>query len=276
MTSARKHVDREGKPVVRFQVLISGSGAASIEDLHRLPQPIMLRFMRVCLSWFWIFAVFCVTVAQPARGEPFVAPVMTKLPAGPPPFEYIDVGAQIPNYVPSEKWGQQGEPLHKMQKPLSPQESMRRMVVPEGFHVELFAAEPDIVGKPICMAWDERGRLWVCETADYPNELQPRNQGRDRIRICEDTDGDGRADKFTVFAEHLSIPTSLAFSRGGVIVHNGTETLFLKDTDADDRADERRVLLGSWTLGDTHGGPSNMQYGLDSWIWGMQGYNKSA
>ena len=149
------------------------------------------------------------------------------------------------------------------------------MIVPKGFHVEVFAAEPDIAGKPICMNWDERGRLWLCETVDYPNELQRGNEGRDRIRICEDMDGDGRAEKFTVFADHLSIPTSLTFARGGVIVHNGTDTLFLKDTNGDDKADERRVLLSKWTLGDTHGGPSNMQYGLDNWIWGMQGYNKS-
>ena len=201
---------------------------------------------------------------------------MTKLPPGPPPFEYVDVGAKIPNYVPSEKWGVQGEPLRTMQKPLAPQESMNRMVVPEGFHVELFAAEPQLNGKPLCLTWDERGRLWIGESVDYPNELKPQNKGRDRLRICEDTDGDGRADKFTVFAENLSIPTSIAFARGGVIVHNGTETLFLKDTNGDDRADERRVLLTKWALGDTHGGPSNMQYGLDNWIWGMQGYNKSA
>ena len=218
---------------------------------------------------------------DPAEAGPFlaeaafVAPKMTKLPAGPPPFEYVDVGAKIPNYIPSDQWGQQGAPLHTMQKPLAPEDSMRRMVVPEGFHVELFAAEPDLGGKPICMTWDTRGRLWVCETVDYPNELQPRNHGRDRIRICEDTNGDGRADKFTVFSEHLNIPTSIAFARGGVIVHNGTETLLLKDTNGDDQADERHVLLASWALGDTHGGPSNMQYGLDNWIWGMQGYNKS-
>src|SRR5207237_6604098 len=134
-------------------------------------------------------------------------------------------------------WGQQGQPMRLMQKPLSPQESIRRMIVPEGFRVELFAAEPDLQGKPICMNWDERGRLWVCETVDYPNELQPSGRGRDCIRICEDTDGDGRADKFTVFADDLSIPTSLAFARGGVLVHSDTETLFLKDTNGDDKAD---------------------------------------
>jgi uncharacterized protein len=111
---------------------------------------------------------------------------------------------------------------------LSPEESMRRYVVPEGFELQLFASEPDI-GKPICMNWDERGRLWICETVDYPNELQPEGQGRDRIRILEDTTGDGRADKSTVFAENLSIPTSLTFARGGVIVHQAPHTLFLRD-----------------------------------------------
>jgi putative membrane-bound dehydrogenase-like protein len=117
--------------------------------------------------------------------------------------------------------------------------------------------------------------LWVCETVDYPNELQPSGSGRDRIRICEDTNADGRADKFTVFAENLSIPTALTFHRGGVIVQNGRETVFLADTNDDDKADVREVLIRGWALGDTHGGVSNFQYGLDNWIWAMQGYNNS-
>ncbi|QDT73643.1 Cytochrome c [Lacipirellula limnantheis] len=208
-------------------------------------------------------------------GVKFPVPQMTSLPAGPPPFDYVEVGAKIPNYVASETWGTQGAPLTTMQKPLASEQSLTRMVVPVGFHVELFAAEPDLGGKPLCMTWDERGRLWLGESIDYPNELQPPGQGRDRIRICEDTDGDGRADKFIVFAEGLSIPTSISLTRGGAIVHTGTETLFLRDVDGDDRADERRTLLAGWTIGDTHGGASNMQYGLDNWIWGMQGYNKS-
>jgi putative membrane-bound dehydrogenase-like protein len=214
---------------------------------------------------------------QPAAANDtsFVPPKMTPLPPGPPPFEYVDVGAEIPNYRPGQFRSGQDEPLRMMQKPLPPAESMKRITVPEGFHVELFAAEPEIGGKPICMAWDERGRLWIAETVDYPNELKKPAEGRDRIRICEDTDGDGRADKFTVFAEQLSIPTSIAFSRGGVLVHSATETLFFKDTNGDDRADERSVFLKTWALPDTHGGPSNMQYGLDNWIWGMQGYNTS-
>lgn len=221
----------------------------------------------------------CKQDLQPARSfvtpDAFPVPEMTSLPPGEAPFTYVDVGAEIPNYRPSEQWGVQGEPMTKMQEPLPPAEAIKRTVVPKGFRIELFVSEPELGGKPIAMTWDERGRLWVAETYDYPNELQPNNKGRDRIRICEDTDGDGRADKFTVFAEELSIPTSIIFASGSVLVQNGTETLRLKDTNGDDVADEREVLITGWALGDTHGGVSNFQYGLDNWIWGMQGYNNS-
>ena len=216
------------------------------------------------------------SVASYTRDPAFPVPKMTEQRTDVQPFEYVDVGGKIPNYTPGEKWGTQGEPISRMQKPLPAEESLKHFVVPEGFRVELFASEPDIGGKPICMAWDERGRLWIAETYDYPNELQPPGKGRDRIRILEDTSGDGRADKFTVFADRLSIPTSIAFYRGGVIVQDGMQTKYLKDTDGDDVADERSTLLSGWAMNDTHGGVGNFQYGLDNWIWGMQGYNDSS
>ncbi|QDU40064.1 Trehalose utilization [Maioricimonas rarisocia] len=206
----------------------------------------------------------------------FDVPEMTSLPPADGVFKHIDVGAKIPNYIPSNQWGTQGDPLTKMQLPLSPEVSRTRYSTPVGFELRLFASEPELAGKPIAMNWDARGRLWVCETVDYPNELADENHGRDRIRICEDTDGDGRADRFTVFAEDLSIPTAVLPCRGGAIVQNGTETLFLKDTDGDDKADLRTVLISNWNLRDTHGGVSNFHYGLDNWIWAMQGYNNSA
>ena len=184
------------------------------------------------------------------------------------PFEYVD--ANIPFYNPPGNKGVKD--WNKMQLPVEPAESMKHLQVAPGFEVRLFASEPEI-GKPIAMAWDARGRLWILETVDYPNEMQPEGRGRDRIRICEDTDGDGRADKFTVFADTLSIPTSLAFANGGVIVQQAPHTLFLKDTDGDDKADERRVLFSGWGTGDTHAGPSNIHWGFDNWIWGMVGYS---
>lgn len=206
---------------------------------------------------------------------PFPVPTMTAPRTDVDPFEYIDVGAKIPNYTPGNQWGAQGENLSLMQLPLSPQESMKHYVVPEGFHLELFASEPQIGGKPIAMNWDERGRLWIAETIDYPNELQPIGRGRDRIRICEDTDRDGIADRFVVFAEGLSIPTTLVFAHGSVIVQDATRTIRLTDTDGDDVADQQETIFTGWAVGDTHGGVSNFQYGLDNWIWGMQGYNAS-
>ena len=123
----------------------------------------------------------------------------------------------IPNY---EK---RPEPL-AYQLPLSPEESMKHTQVPVGFKLELFASEPDLVN-PIYFQWDEGGRLWVVETVDYPNELKDGRKGNDRIKICEDTDGDGKADKFTIFADGFNIPTSLTFARGGVILAHAPDLL---------------------------------------------------
>ncbi len=187
------------------------------------------------------------------------------------PFEFVE--AKVPFYPAGTRWGVTGDPFTKMQKPLDVEESMKHFVTPLGFEVRLFAKEPEIGGKPICMSWDEGGRLWIAETIDYPNEKQPEGEGRDRIRILEDADGDGRADRFTVFAEKLSLPTSIAFAQGGAIVHQPPETLFLKDTNGDGAADERRVLFSGWSLADTHAGPSNLNWGLDNWLYGICGYS---
>jgi putative membrane-bound dehydrogenase-like protein len=216
------------------------------------------------------------SVVKPHHETPaFPVPKMTAKRTDVQPFEYDDVGLKIPNYIGSSKSGKKGETLNLMQRPLEPDESLKHYQVPAGFELRLFASEKDFLNKPIAMNWDERGRLWLCETLDYPNELQPKGQGRDRIRICEDTDNDGTADKFTIFAEGLSIPTAILPIRGGCLVHNATETLFLKDTDGDGKADLRKVLVTGWAAGDTHGGVSNFQLGPDNWVWAMQGYNAS-
>jgi putative membrane-bound dehydrogenase-like protein len=159
----------------------------------------------------------------------------------------------------------------KMQVALSPEESMKLTQVPPDFEVKLFASEPDI-SKPIAMSWDEKGRLWVVETVDYPNTfIETDGVARDRIKICEDTNGDGKADKFTVFADKLNIPTSIVFANGGVIVSMAPHFVFLKDTDGDDKADVRENIMTGWDKGDTHFGPSNLQYGFDNKIWGVVG-----
>jgi len=116
--------------------------------------------------------------------EPLEDLTMTELAKDVRPIEYVDVGPKIPNYVRSRKWGEQETPRNMMPLPLEAEESMKHYVVPQGFQLELFASEPQLGGKPICMNWDERGRLWVAETYDYPNERQVEGKGRDRIRIC--------------------------------------------------------------------------------------------
>lgn len=269
---------------------------------NSMPQEITRLSLRrlICLSLI-SSTVWGVGLPSVSRGEddpdavaqanrPFAVPEMVKPTIDEKVFTFTDVGAKIPNYTPGRQWGTQGAPLTEMQNPLPAEESIKGYSVPQSFNLSLWAKETNdnwpanqqqnkqiagLQGKPIAMNWDERGRLWVCETIDYPNELQPVGQGRDRIKICEDTDQDGRADKFTVFAEQLSIPSSLVPYRGGVIVQDGTLTIYLKDTDGDDVADFKQVLITGWAMGDTHGGVGNLQYGPDNWIWGMQGYNNS-
>lgn len=161
----------------------------------------------------------------------------------------------------------------KEQVALPAGQAQKLLQVPVDFEVKLFAAEPDITN-PIAMAWDERGRLWIVESVDYPNTfVETDGQANDRIKICEDTDGDGRADKFTVFADSLNIPTSIVFANGGVIVSMAPDFVFLQDTDGDDKADFQKILISGWGKNDTHAGPSNLQYGFDNRIWGVLGYS---
>ncbi len=182
------------------------------------------------------------------------------------PLLQYEERANIPNY-------EKRDPAPKYQLPLSPEESAKLIQVPASFEAQLFASEPDIIN-PIAMNWDERGRLWVIETVDYPNTVRDdKGQGDDRIKICEDTNGDGKADKFTVFAQGLNIPTSFAFANGGIIVSQAPHFLFLKDTDGDDKADIKEIIIDGWGTFDTHAGPSNLQNGIDNKIYGVLGYS---
>jgi putative membrane-bound dehydrogenase-like protein len=182
-----------------------------------------------------------------------------------PTLEYEERSG-IPNY-------EERDPTPKYQLPLSPEASEKLIQVPPGFKISLFASEPDIIN-PIAMNWDEKGRLWVIETVDYPNTV--RNEqgiGDDRVKILEDTDGDGKADKVTVFAEELNIPTSFTFYNGGIVVSQAPHFLFLKDTNGDDIADVREIIIDGWGTSDTHAGPSNLQNGIDNNIYGVVGYS---
>jgi putative membrane-bound dehydrogenase-like protein len=180
--------------------------------------------------------------------------------------------AHIPFYPPGKSWGVTANPITQMQEPVPPAVSMKHMALRPGFDISLVASDPDIK-KPICMAFDERGRLWIAETFDYPNNMQEPGNGHDQITLCEDTKGTGVCDKFTVFADKLSIPTSIVHANGGIIVSQAPDMLFFKDTKGTGKADVRKVLFTGWGIRDTHAGPSNLRYGFDNWIYGTVGYS---
>ena len=168
---------------------------------------------------------------------------------------------------------QRDEPIpHAQDRPpgpaLSPEEAIRRMTVPPGFSVELVASEPDIVN-PVAMTFDERGRAWITESLEYPRHSA--GPGRDRVKVLEDTDGDGKADKFSVFADGLNIPSGIAVGSGGVWVANAPDILFLKDTDGDGKADIREVVVTGFGRFDTHELPNSLTWGPDGYLYGWNG-----
>ena len=121
----------------------------------------------------------------------------------------------------------------------------------DNYEINLYADESDGVVNPVCMIWDPAGRLWVLCTSAYP-QLKPGEPADDQLLILEDTDGDGRADSTTIFADRLNMPTGFALGNGGAWIGQGTDLLHLKDSDGDDKADIRQVVLSGFGTGDTH------------------------
>jgi glucose/arabinose dehydrogenase len=132
---------------------------------------------------------------------------------------------------------------------MSPSDAQKAFKVPPGFEVRLFASEPEVVN-PVAMTWDDRGRLWVLELYEYPLGTKPGEKGRDRIKVLEDTDADGVADKVTVFADGMTLATGLLLGHGGVYVGEAPHLWFLQDTDGDGRADRKTELLTGFGLED--------------------------
>jgi glucose/arabinose dehydrogenase/lysophospholipase L1-like esterase len=133
------------------------------------------------------------------------------------------------------------------------EEAIQKMTVAPGFKVNLFASEkefPELVN-PVQMAFDTKGRLWVAAWKSYPH-WQPKTTMEDKLLILEDTNGDGKADKRTVFAGDLHNPTGFEFWNGGVIVGQPPNVVFLKDTNGDDRYDVKQLLLHGLDSADTH------------------------
>ncbi|MFC4872022.1 PVC-type heme-binding CxxCH protein [Negadavirga shengliensis] len=134
------------------------------------------------------------------------------------------------------------------------QDALDRLKVPDGYKIELFASEkefPDLAN-PVQMTFDTKGRLWVACMPSYPHYKPGDPKPNDKIIILEDTDGDGKADKQTVFADGLHLPIGVEIAPEGVYVSQGTNLIILRDTDGDDRADTREILLSGFDDHDTH------------------------
>lgn len=142
------------------------------------------------------------------------------------------------------------------------QRELEAFKVADGFEVTLWAAEP-LVAKPIQMNWDADGRLWVVSSTAYPH-LKTGEEANDKVFVIEDTDGDGKADKSTVFAEGLITPTGILPGDGGVYVANSTEILHFSDTDGDGKADKKRRILHGFGTADTH-------HLIHTFRWGPEG-----
>jgi putative membrane-bound dehydrogenase-like protein len=153
---------------------------------------------------------------------------------------------------------------------LKPEEAAKAMTVPPGFEVKLFAGEPD-VKQPIAMCIDDRGRLWVAEAFSYPKR-QPEGQGKDRILIFEDTDGDGKFDKRTVFMEGLNLVSGLEVGFGGVWIGAAPYLMFVPIKEGEDKpAGPPKVLLDGWAYQDTHETLNTFTWGPDGWLYGCHG-----
>jgi len=181
---------------------------------------------------------------------------------------------------------------------LSPQEAAKRMTLPEGFEVNVFASEPEI-RQPVASCWDHKGRLWVIEYLQYPvpeglkpltvdvylrteydriPEPPPRGpRGKDRIKILEDTDGDGKADKVTTFLEGLNLASAIAVGYDGVFVGQAPYLLHYSDKNHDDKPDgDPEVLLKGFGLQDAHAVVNSLAWGPDGWLYGAQGSTVTA
>ncbi len=177
--------------------------------------------------------------------------------------------------------------------PLTPEAALGAFQVPDDLQVELVLSEP-VVRQPLFIDWDERGRMWVAQYIQYPYPAglkmvshdeywravydkipapPPHGpRGLDRITIHEDTDGDGRYDKHTVFLDGLNIATSFALAHDGVWVLNPPYLLLYPDRDRDGRPDgDPEVHLSGFGLEDTHSVVNSLQWGPDGWLYAAQG-----
>jgi len=156
--------------------------------------------------------------------------------------------------------------------PTEPGDAAKTFRLQKGFRAELLAGEP-LVSSPVEMTFDEDGRLWVIEMIDYPYDEREKVPPQGRVKVLEDTDGDGRPDKGTVFADRLGWPTSLVFADGGIFVAVAPHIYFLKDTDGDGSVDRKETVFTGFGHSNVQARMSQLRWGPDHWIYGQNGGN---
>jgi putative membrane-bound dehydrogenase-like protein len=149
--------------------------------------------------------------------------------------------------------------------PLSPEESLKKLTVANGFSVQLFASEPHVFD-PVALEFDEQGNAYVIEMPDYPYEVEP-GKGFGRIRILKDTDGDGKIDKSIIFAENVTEATSMLPWKGGLIVTAAPNILYLKDTNGDGKSDSSEILFSGFFQNNSEAQVTSLKLGVDNWIY---------
>jgi putative membrane-bound dehydrogenase-like protein len=149
--------------------------------------------------------------------------------------------------------------------PLSPKDALKSFKVAPGFRIDLVASEPDVMD-PVAMAFDEDGRIYVAEMADYP--LGPPSG---RIKLLEDTQGDGKIDRVSLFVGKIPYPTGVMPWRGGVLVTSAPDIWFFKDTDGDGKADVKEVVFTGFIEGNQQHRVNGLTFAYDNWIYGTNG-----
>ena len=177
------------------------------------------------------------------------------------------LGAPAFAATPYDPMNDPGRPVAKTPS-LSPAETAKALAVPDGFSVELLASEPQI-RQPVAHTIDDRGRIWILENTNYP--VCP-GDPHDRVLMLEDTDGDGKPDKQTVFYDKLTFSTGLAVGFGGVWVGAPPNLLFIPDSDGDGKPDGApEIVLDGWGNEDRHETLNDFTWGPDGWLYGTQG-----